>query len=67
MIEVAAAGVSGRVLAVGAGVASVKPGQRIAWIYAPGSYAERIAMRMHWCPRLMTSTTAPLGPSSCRA
>jgi NADPH2:quinone reductase len=35
---------AGRVLAVGAGVASVKPGQRVAWVYAPGSYAERIAI-----------------------
>jgi NADPH2:quinone reductase len=35
---------AGRVLAVGAGVASVRPGQRVAWVYAPGSYAERIAI-----------------------
>ena len=34
----------GRVLAVGDGVLSVQPGQRVAWVYAPGSYAERIAV-----------------------
>jgi NADPH2:quinone reductase len=34
----------GRVLAVGDGVHSVEPGQRVAWVYAPGSYAERIAL-----------------------
>jgi NADPH:quinone reductase len=35
---------AGRVLAVGEGVTSVQPGQRVAWVYAPGSYAERIAL-----------------------
>lgn len=34
----------GRVLAVGEGVEAVQPGQRVAWVYAPGSYAERIAI-----------------------
>ena len=34
----------GRVLAVGEGVADIEPGQRVAWVYAPGSYAERIAI-----------------------
>src|SRR5882757_7760265 len=34
----------GRVLAVGDGVEDIEPGQRIAWVYAPGSYAERIAI-----------------------
>ena len=34
----------GRVLAVGEGVEGVAPGQRVAWVYAPGSYAERIAI-----------------------
>lgn len=34
----------GRVLAVGDGVDHIKPGQRVAWVYAPGSYAERIAV-----------------------
>jgi NADPH2:quinone reductase len=34
----------GRVLAVGDGVDDVEPGQRVAWVYAPGSYAQRIAI-----------------------
>lgn len=34
----------GRVLAVGEGVHDIEPGQRVAWAYAPGSYAERIAI-----------------------
>jgi NADPH2:quinone reductase len=34
----------GRVLAVGDGVGNVTPGQRVAWVYAPGSYAQRIAI-----------------------
>ena len=34
----------GRVLAVGDGVEGVVPGQRAAWVYAPGSYAQRIAI-----------------------
>jgi NADPH2:quinone reductase len=34
----------GRVVAVGDGVEGVSPGQRVAWVYAPGSYAERIAI-----------------------
>jgi NADPH2:quinone reductase len=34
----------GRVLAVGDGVKGVAPGQRVAWVYAPGSYAQRIAI-----------------------
>jgi len=34
----------GRVLAVGNGVNSVQPGQRVAWVYARGSYAERISL-----------------------
>jgi NADPH2:quinone reductase len=34
----------GRVLGVGDGVHSVQPGQRVAWVYAPGSYAERLAL-----------------------
>src|ERR1700692_2640748 len=34
---------AGRVLAVGDGVDGIAPGQRVAWAYAPGSYAERIA------------------------
>jgi NADPH2:quinone reductase len=34
----------GRVVAAGDGVESLAPGQRVAWVYAPGSYAERIAI-----------------------
>ena len=34
----------GRVLAVGDGVDDVEPGRRVAWVYAPGSYAQRIAI-----------------------
>ena len=34
----------GRVLAVGNGVEDVEPGRRVAWVYAPGSYAQRIAI-----------------------
>jgi NADPH:quinone reductase len=35
---------AGRVVSVGAGVDDIKPGQRVAWVWAPGSYAERIAV-----------------------
>lgn len=35
---------AGRVLAVGEGVDDFTAGQRVAWVYAPGSYAERIAI-----------------------
>lgn len=35
---------AGRVLAIGSGVEDVHVGQRVAWVYAPGSYAERIAI-----------------------
>ncbi len=35
---------AGTVLAVGDGVEGVSVGQRVAWVYAPGSYAERIAL-----------------------
>src|ERR1700692_4188171 len=34
----------GRVLSVGDGVEDVEPGLRVAWVYAPGSYAERLAI-----------------------
>jgi len=34
----------GRIAAVGDGVEGISPGQRVAWVYAPGSYAERIAI-----------------------
>lgn len=35
---------AGRVLSVGDGVKHIAPGQRVAWVYAPGSYAQRIAI-----------------------
>jgi NADPH2:quinone reductase len=35
---------AGRVLAVGEGVQGISIGQHVAWVYAPGSYAERIAI-----------------------
>jgi NADPH2:quinone reductase len=34
----------GRVLAVGDSVEGIEPGRRVAWVYAPGSYAQRIAI-----------------------
>jgi len=35
---------AGRVLAIGEGVAEFAIGDRVAWVYAPGSYAERISI-----------------------
>lgn len=35
---------AGHVLAVGPGVDDIAPGQRVAWVYAPGSYAERLVI-----------------------
>jgi NADPH:quinone reductase len=35
---------AGRVVRVGDGVEGINPGQRVAWVYAPGGYAERIAI-----------------------
>jgi NADPH2:quinone reductase len=35
---------AGRVLAVGDGVGHIAPGDRVAWVYAPGSYAEKIVI-----------------------
>jgi len=35
---------AGRVLAVGEGVEGFEIGQRVAWVYAPGSYAQKIAI-----------------------
>ncbi|HYP70973.1 MAG TPA: alcohol dehydrogenase catalytic domain-containing protein, partial [Variovorax sp.] len=35
---------SGRILAMGEGVQGWKIGQRVAWVYAPGSYAQKIAI-----------------------
>jgi len=49
----------GRVLAVGDGVEDIEPGQRVAWVYAPGSYAERIAIPTTSLVKVRTrSTTA---------
>jgi NADPH:quinone reductase len=33
-----------RVMALGEDVEDVEPGRRVAWVYAPGSYAQRIAI-----------------------
>lgn len=35
---------AGRVLAVGPGVKHIERGQRVAWVYQPGSYAQRVAV-----------------------
>jgi NADPH2:quinone reductase len=35
---------AGRIAALGEGVRDLAVGQRVAWVYAPGSYAERIVM-----------------------
>lgn len=35
---------AGRILAVGEGVEDFRPGQRVAWVYAPGSYADHIVI-----------------------
>lgn len=35
---------AGRVVSVGHGVENVRPGERVAWVYAPGSYSERAAI-----------------------
>ncbi|MHA7776025.1 quinone oxidoreductase family protein [Roseibium sp. M-1] len=35
---------AGRILEVGAGVEDFHPGQRVAWVYAPGSYAEKVVI-----------------------
>ncbi|MET3709592.1 NADPH2:quinone reductase [Sphingomonas trueperi] len=35
---------AGRVAQIGPGVEDFVPGQRVAWTYAPGSYAERVAI-----------------------
>lgn len=35
---------AGRVAALGEGVTDLAAGQRVAWVYAPGSYAERIVI-----------------------
>ncbi|TIV52779.1 quinone oxidoreductase [Mesorhizobium sp.] len=35
---------AGRVISVGEGVDRLAPGDRVAWVYAPGSYAERAVL-----------------------
>ncbi len=35
---------AGHVIAVGDGVSEFIPGDRVAWVYAPGSYAERLSI-----------------------
>lgn len=35
---------AGRIVGLGEGVTDLALGQRVAWVYAPGSYAERIAI-----------------------
>jgi NADPH2:quinone reductase len=35
---------AGRVVAVGEGVDGISPGQRVAWVYTPGSYAEQMVI-----------------------
>jgi len=35
---------AGRVIALGQGVEDFRVGQRVAWVYAPGSYADRIVV-----------------------
>lgn len=35
---------AGRIVALGEGVSGLTVGQRVAWVYAPGSYAERIVI-----------------------
>jgi NADPH2:quinone reductase len=35
---------AGRVIAVGEGVEDFQPGQRVAWVYAPGSYADKVVV-----------------------
>nr|WP_218892753.1 quinone oxidoreductase [Duganella sp. 1224] len=35
---------AGRVAAVGEGVTGFQPGDRVAWVYAPGSYAEMVVV-----------------------
>jgi NADPH2:quinone reductase len=43
---------AGRVLAVGEGVTDFSAGDRVAWVYAPGSYAERISIPVSSLVRL---------------
>ena len=43
---------AGRVLAVGEGITGFSAGDRVAWVYAPGSYAERISIPVNSLVRL---------------
>ncbi|KQY23727.1 quinone oxidoreductase family protein [Rhizobium sp. Root482] len=43
---------AGRVLTVGDGVTDFSAGDRVAWVYAPGSYAERISIPVSSLVRL---------------
>lgn len=43
---------AGRVLAVGEGVTEFSAGDRVAWVYAPGSYAKRISIPVSSLVRL---------------
>lgn len=36
---------AGRVIAVGEGVDMFEPGERVAWVYEPGSYTEQVSVR----------------------
>ena len=51
---------AGRVVGLGEGVADYAIGDRVAWVYAPGSYAEQVeGLRARWFAFPMRSTTAP--------
>lgn len=43
---------AGRVLAIGEGATDFSAGDRVAWVYAPGSYAERISIPVSSLVRL---------------
>jgi NADPH2:quinone reductase len=43
---------AGRVLAIGEGVTDFSAGERVAWVYAPGSYAQRISIPVSSLVRL---------------
>ena len=51
---------AGRVEAIGAGVENLAPGDRVAWFYHPGSYADLAAVPADPSSRSpMRSTTRP--------
>jgi NADPH:quinone reductase len=53
----------GRVVADSDGVEGLARGQRVAWVYAPGSYAERSRSRpRRWCRSPTRSTIEPRHP-----